>query len=88
MCGLGAAIFVMQACTSSSAASQCSTDGDCLALGFTSYACGVDGVCVVRALGESPLVTVPALQRALCEGRGLAPVAPRDDFPGPSLAND
>lgn len=45
VCGLGAAIFVMQACTSSSAASQCSTDGDCLALGFTSYACGVDGVC-------------------------------------------
>ena len=32
-------------------------------------ACGVDGVCVVRALRDTPLETVPRLQRALDAGR-------------------
>ena len=32
-------------------------------------ACGVDGVCVVRALGDTPMTTVPALQQALLAGR-------------------
>ena len=50
--------------------------------------CGVDGVCVVRALGEVPAATVPGLQRALREGRERAPMAPGDDLPNPSLAND
>ena len=50
--------------------------------------CGVDGVCVVRALGDVPAGTVPELQRALREGRERTPRAPRDDFPNPSLAND
>jgi hydroxymethylpyrimidine kinase/phosphomethylpyrimidine kinase/thiamine-phosphate diphosphorylase len=46
--------------------------------------CGVDGVCIVRALGDAPLTTVPAFQRALAEGRSKA----QDDAPAmpwPSL---
>jgi len=35
-------------------------------------ACGVDGVCVVRALGQTPSDTVPPLQRALQAGRADA----------------
>ena len=35
-------------------------------------ACGVDGVCVVRALGQTPSDTAPPLQRALQAGRADA----------------
>lgn len=35
--------------------------------------CGVDGVCVVRALGDDPAATVPLFARALSEGRLLHP---------------
>ena len=34
--------------------------------------CGVDGVCVVRALGDDPAAAVPVFERALREGRALA----------------
>ena len=48
-------------------------------------ACGVDGVCVVRALGDEPFATVPSLQQAIDAGRaaaiGVTPVA----LPHPSL---
>lgn len=49
-------------------------------------ACGADGVCVVRGLGEQPATTVPAMQAAL----RLALAAPRDrthlPWPHASLA--
>jgi thiamine monophosphate synthase len=35
-------------------------------------ACGVDGVCVVRALGDDPVQAVPALQSALEAGAAEA----------------
>jgi hydroxymethylpyrimidine kinase/phosphomethylpyrimidine kinase/thiamine-phosphate diphosphorylase len=44
----------------------------------------VDGVCVVRALGDAPALVVPALQQALQAGRmDLADEAP--PMPWPSL---
>jgi hydroxymethylpyrimidine kinase/phosphomethylpyrimidine kinase/thiamine-phosphate diphosphorylase len=48
--------------------------------------CGVDGVCVVRALGDRPATTVPALLEALAGGSasGRRPELP--SFPRPSLA--
>ncbi len=49
-------------------------------------ACGADGVCVVRALGESPSLTVPrfqhALQRALDAPRPVWPELPLPSLPG------
>ena len=46
--------------------------------------CGADGVCAVRVLGEEPARTVPALQRALGQGRA-APALPVPALPHPSL---
>jgi hydroxymethylpyrimidine kinase/phosphomethylpyrimidine kinase/thiamine-phosphate diphosphorylase len=47
-------------------------------------ACGVDGVCVVRALGDTPMTTVPALQQAMLAGSVDMPkVVP--SMPSPSL---
>jgi hydroxymethylpyrimidine kinase/phosphomethylpyrimidine kinase/thiamine-phosphate diphosphorylase len=47
--------------------------------------CGVDGVCIVRGLGEQPASVVPALQEALEAGRRDPPVeAPA--WPHPSLS--
>lgn len=48
--------------------------------------CQVDGVCVVRALGENPGKTVPALSLALVEGRSTATSAPVPAWPTPPLA--
>jgi hydroxymethylpyrimidine kinase/phosphomethylpyrimidine kinase/thiamine-phosphate diphosphorylase len=50
-------------------------------------ACGADGVCVVRGLGDDPALTVPALQQALARGRRatVAAIAP-SALPQPSLA--
>lgn len=48
-------------------------------------ACGVDGVCVVRALGDDPVRSVPALQRALVEGRAQAVAAQAPAWPHPTL---
>jgi hydroxymethylpyrimidine kinase/phosphomethylpyrimidine kinase/thiamine-phosphate diphosphorylase len=47
--------------------------------------CGVDGVCVVRALGDQPAATVPALQAALACGTAsdCRPALPH--LPSPSL---
>ncbi len=56
-------------------------------------ACGADGVCIVRGLGENPTITVPALQAALDAGRAAAegaraaePVQVPPAWPHPSLA--
>lgn len=47
-------------------------------------ACGVDGVCVVRALGDSPMKTVPALLQSMLAGSvELAKDVP--SMPTPSL---
>ena len=47
-------------------------------------ACGVDGVCVVRALGDTPMSTVPALQQAMFAGSvDLSKDVP--SMPNPSL---
>lgn len=46
-------------------------------------ACGADGVCAVRVLGDDPHATVPALQCALDQGRASSPPAP--GWPHPSL---
>jgi len=48
--------------------------------------CGVDGVCVVRALGTSPAVSVPPLQQALRAGRAMGgDAAGAPLLPTPSL---
>jgi thiamine-phosphate diphosphorylase len=47
-------------------------------------ACGVDGVCVVRALGDAPAMVVPALQQALHAGR-MGPADEVPSLPLPSL---
>ena len=47
-------------------------------------ACGADGVCVVRGLGDRPVATVPGFQRALVRGRDAGP-APVPGWPMPSL---
>ncbi|HKX94522.1 MAG TPA: thiamine phosphate synthase, partial [Methylibium sp.] len=47
-------------------------------------ACGADGVCAVRVLGDDPTLTVPALQRALAAGRAAVPTPP-PALPHPSL---
>jgi hydroxymethylpyrimidine kinase/phosphomethylpyrimidine kinase/thiamine-phosphate diphosphorylase len=40
-------------------------------------ACGVDGVCVVRALGDTPMTTVPPLLQAISAGSvDMAKVVP------------
>lgn len=48
-------------------------------------ACGADGVCVVRALGDSPALTVPLFRQALDRAQG-APAAKPPELPLPSLA--
>ena len=48
-------------------------------------ACGVDGVCVVRALGETPSQSVPPLQRALRAGRAAALDGQTPPLPRPTL---
>jgi len=47
-------------------------------------ACGPDGVCIVRVLGDDPSVSVPALRAALDEGR-WAPRRRAPALPQPSL---
>ena len=47
---------------------------------------GVDGVCLVRALGERPAERVDAMREALARGR-REPRAPVPLLPHPSLAN-
>jgi hydroxymethylpyrimidine kinase/phosphomethylpyrimidine kinase/thiamine-phosphate diphosphorylase len=50
--------------------------------------CGVDGVCVVRAIGGDPLATLPALARAFETGRSAAPCdggTGTGELPHPSL---
>ncbi|HJV59944.1 MAG TPA: bifunctional hydroxymethylpyrimidine kinase/phosphomethylpyrimidine kinase [Albitalea sp.] len=46
--------------------------------------CGVDGVCVVRGLGDSPAERVPALRQALAAGRADTPYEV-PSLPRPSL---
>ena len=46
---------------------------------------GVDGVCIVRALGDDPAVTVPVLQRAFASGRARASAQACPALPRPSL---
>ena len=48
-------------------------------------ACGADGVCIVRGLGDQPQRAVPALRQALEAGRRAAPPQP-PAWPHPSLA--
>ena len=48
-------------------------------------ACGVDGVCVVRALGADPAQALPALERALGSGRAAAAEQPLPAWPHPTL---
>ena len=47
---------------------------------------GASGLCVVRGLGADPAATVPALQRAIAQGRGGARI-PAPARPHPSLPN-
>lgn len=47
--------------------------------------CQVDGVCVVRALGTEPALTVPALAQAFDLGRRATSAAPPRGLPQPSL---
>ncbi len=49
-------------------------------------ACGADGVCIVRGLGEQPEQVVPQLQAALQAGRGDAAAADHIAWPHPSLS--
>lgn len=46
-------------------------------------ACGVDGVCVVRALGADPSATVPAFREALTQGAVVAERVMRPTTPEP-----
>ena len=48
-------------------------------------ACGVDGVCIVRALGDEPAQTVPGFERALGSGRAVAGEEPSHAWPNPTL---
>ena len=48
-------------------------------------ACGVDGVCIVRALGAEPAQTVPAFQQALDSGRAHMGCAQPPAWPRPAL---
>jgi hydroxymethylpyrimidine kinase/phosphomethylpyrimidine kinase/thiamine-phosphate diphosphorylase len=45
---------------------------------------GVDGVCIVRGLGEDPRLTVPSYAAALAAGRAEPPM-PAPEWPHPSL---
>jgi hydroxymethylpyrimidine kinase/phosphomethylpyrimidine kinase/thiamine-phosphate diphosphorylase len=47
--------------------------------------CGVDGVCIVRALGDDPAATLPALLGAFDSGHKLASAADCPILPQPSL---
>ena len=47
-------------------------------------ACGADGVCLVRALGDEPAQVLPAYARALDEGR-RAPLVEAPEWPHPTL---
>lgn len=49
-------------------------------------ACGADGVCVVRGLGDAPASTVPAMQAALRAGQSAAPDPGPLPWPHASLA--
>jgi thiamine-phosphate diphosphorylase len=50
-------------------------------------ACGVDGVCIVRALGADPAQTVPVFEQALVSGRAAGGTAPAPAWPNPSLGS-
>jgi hydroxymethylpyrimidine kinase/phosphomethylpyrimidine kinase/thiamine-phosphate diphosphorylase len=52
----------------------------------TAATCGADGVCVVRALGDSPAFTVPLFRQALERAR-KAPQARCPELPLPSLGS-
>ena len=47
---------------------------------------GVDGVCIVRGLGEHPRRTLPAFEAALQAGRSA--IAPSAGWPHPTLPHD
>jgi hydroxymethylpyrimidine kinase / phosphomethylpyrimidine kinase / thiamine-phosphate diphosphorylase len=47
--------------------------------------CGVDGVCIVRGLGDEPQSTVPAMQRALEFGAEEVTLAELPMLPHPTL---
>ncbi|MEP6873803.1 MAG: bifunctional hydroxymethylpyrimidine kinase/phosphomethylpyrimidine kinase [Burkholderiales bacterium] len=51
-------------------------------------ACGVDGVCVVRALGNDPAQSVPTFERALLSGRAEASSHCFPQWPNPTLDSD
>ena len=48
-------------------------------------ACGVDGVCVVRALGTEPSQTVPIFEQALLAGCAAEGASPVPAWPNPTL---
>lgn len=48
---------------------------------------GASGVCAVRVLGDDPAATVPALQRALAQGRADAERLPLPALPHPTLTS-
>lgn len=48
-------------------------------------ACGADGVCVVRALGDAPALTVPLFRHALEQAQGIPATRP-PELPQPTLA--
>jgi len=50
-------------------------------------ACGVDGVCVVRAIGDDPARSVPPLQQALRAGRAVIGASEVPPWPRPTLAS-
>ncbi len=47
-------------------------------------ACGADGICLVRALGDAPAQVLPAYAQALAEGRS-SPATPAPAWPHPTL---
>jgi hydroxymethylpyrimidine kinase/phosphomethylpyrimidine kinase/thiamine-phosphate diphosphorylase len=51
-------------------------------------ACGADGVCLVRALGDDPRRTVAPLQGLLNAGHAAAGWKPAPEWPRPSLHSD
>jgi hydroxymethylpyrimidine kinase/phosphomethylpyrimidine kinase/thiamine-phosphate diphosphorylase len=48
-------------------------------------ACGAEGVCIVRGLGDDPSLSVPTFQQALAQGRRQACAAAVPALPQPSL---
>ena len=51
---------------------------------LSAASCGVDGVCVVRAVADDPARAVPHLQTAMRAGRA-GPVAAAPTWPRPTL---